>query len=150
MEYEIYPVQVFYCTSCLKNNRKLVYHDNAIGDCPICGAGMDKQDFALKDENGNPVEEIDSDHPFALEMLYQSRMRVFNRAIENAPISTIEDMLITLMDIATFKRDEHPDPSGYRSGMIGDKLKALKDLKQNLVIQEHPEGEVELDDGPIY
>lgn len=150
MEYEIYPVQVFYCKSCLKNNRKLVYHDNAIGDCPVCGAGMDEQDFALRDNNGKPVEEINSDHPFALEMLHQSRMRTFYRAIKDAPMSTIDEMIIELMDIATFLRDQHPDAPSVRSGLIGDKLKALRDLRQNLAIKEHPEGEVELDDGPIY
>jgi hypothetical protein len=149
-KYEIYPVQIFYCIDCLEKDHMLIYHDDPNGNCPVCDAGPGRQAFALVDKDGSGVEDIDSDHPLALEMLHQTRMRTFRRAIYHAPLSTLEEMIIQLMEIRSFRADEHPEPQGVRSGLFGDKLKALQEIKGSLLINDKPEESIEVPDGPIY
>lgn len=149
-KYRVRPVDVFYCMDCLEKDHSLVLHDDLESYCPVCGAHPDRQDFALKDENGDGVEDIDSDHPLALEMLYQIRMRLFRRAVYNAPLSTINDMIFQLMEIKTYRADGHPEPQGIRSGLMGDKLKVLQEIKLDLLIDDKPEKDIEITEGPIY
>ena len=149
-KYEVYQVQIFYCLDCLEKNHTLVYHEDSTSYCPVCGAAPERQDFALKDEYGDGVEDVDSDHPLALEMLYQSRMRLFKRAIFNAPLSTLSDMMVELMETIGFKRDEHPEPQGVRAGLFEDKINLLQEIKKSLLINNNPEENIQLEDGPIY
>ena len=149
-DYVVYPVEVYYCIDCLERNNRHVYHYDSIGDCPVCGADMELQDFAIKDENGSGIAPVDSDHPIALEMLYQTRMRDLDKILDGAPLSTINDMLTKLMLISRFEAEKHPEPIAMRSGIIEDKLRDLNSIKDSLVINDRPEENIEIKDGPIY
>lgn len=149
-KYQAFPIQVYYCTYCFEKTGSYIYHNNPNKICPVCYSGENRQECAVKNDDGSNVESILSDHPIALEMLYQTRMRILRTATDYAPLSTIEDMIGKLTEIKLFYSDEHPEPNGFRSGLILDKMKELNEVKNLLRVNLNPEDRVEISDGPIY